>query len=269
MSSSIAAGRDTAYATVPLMGLDIAAISELETIDHVLDSVADQQGGWLCTANLDILRQWHASTEMRDLIACADLVVADGMPLIWAGGLQGSPLPERVAGSTLVVSLTAAAARVGASVFLLGGNPGIAESAAAKLTELNPNVRLVGTLCPPFGFENDREYLNYIVAEIEKAQPDIVYVGLGFPKQERLIAVLRDHLHNTWFISCGVSFSFVAGEFRRAPILVQRLGLEWLHRLAQEPHRLFRRYLIDGLPFLVELMWSAITFRMRASRASS
>src|SRR5690349_23903484 len=114
---------DRDYTMVPLMGLDVAAISERETIDHVLDGVADRQGGWLCTANLDILRQWHDSVEVRDLIAEADLVVADGMPLLWAGGLQGSPLPERVAGSTLVVSLTAAAAQTGASVFLLGGNP--------------------------------------------------------------------------------------------------------------------------------------------------
>jgi N-acetylglucosaminyldiphosphoundecaprenol N-acetyl-beta-D-mannosaminyltransferase len=263
------ADRDTGYATVPLMGLDVAAISERETIDHVLDRVADRQGGWLCTANLDILRQYHDSIAVRDLIAEADLVVADGMPLIWAGGLQGSPLPERVAGSTLVVSLTAAAAEAGASVFLLGGNPGTAEATAARLTELNPEVRFVGTLCPPFGFEKDPEYMADLAAEVQKADPDIVYVGLGFPKQEHLIAALREYLPHTWFISCGVSFSFVAGEFRRAPVLVQKLGLEWLHRLVQEPRRLFRRYLVDGLPFLVELMWSAVTFRMRTGRATS
>ena len=119
--------------TVPLMGLDFAALSERETIQYVLQALADGRGGWLATVNLDILRQWHRTPELKELLGDADLVVADGMPLIWAGGIQGSPLPERVAGSTLVRTLTAAAAAADASVFLLGGNPGAASGAVAAL----------------------------------------------------------------------------------------------------------------------------------------
>ena len=88
-------------------------------------------------------------------------------------------------------------------------------------------------------------------------------MGLGFPKQERLIVELRRRLPYTWFVSCGVSFSFVSGEITRAPAVMQRLGLEWMHRMAQEPKRLYRRYLLQGIPFLIHLLSSAVAFRLR------
>lgn len=243
------------------MGLDVAAVSERETIEFVLEGIAEGRGGWVCPANLDVLRQWRRSAEVRDLIAGADLVVADGMPLVWAGGLQGSPLPGRVAGSALILSLTAAAAGSGASIFLLGGNPGTAEAAAEKLAHLSPGLRVAGTLCPPFGFETQPDWTERIEQTLREAAPDIVYVGLGFPKQERLILELRAHMPDTWFVSSGISLSFVAGDIQRAPEVLQRAGLEWLHRMAQEPKRLFRRYLVDGIPFMIELICSAVAVR--------
>src|SRR4051794_27869009 len=252
---------------VQLLGLGFAAVSERETIDHVLSRLATGRGGWICPANLDVLRQWRASEEVRELMSGADLVVADGMPLIWAGGLQGSPLPQRVAGSTLTVTLSAAAAAADRSVFLLGGNPGTADAAAAKLVEDNPRLRVAGTLCPPFGFERDEECVDEIVRTLEAAAPDIVYVGLGFPKQERLIVTLRERFPRAWFVSCGISFSFVAGEIQRAPVVLQRFGMEWLHRMVQEPRRLVRRYLLQGIPFLTELMWSVVRVRVRGSES--
>jgi N-acetylglucosaminyldiphosphoundecaprenol N-acetyl-beta-D-mannosaminyltransferase len=254
-------GADEAPATVPLMGLDFAAVSARQTIDYVLRGIAQGRGGWICPTNLDVLRQWHQDAEVRELMADADLVVADGMPLLWAGGLQGSPLPERVAGSTLVCTLSAAAAQAGASIFLLGGNPGTAENAVDKLTSQTPGLRVVGTLCPPFGFERDPGFLDRIERSLREAAPDIVYVALGFPKQERLIRELRARFPSVWFMSCGISFSFVAGEIQRAPAILQRLGLEWLHRLVQEPRRLYRRYLLQGVPFLFALLWSALAVR--------
>jgi N-acetylglucosaminyldiphosphoundecaprenol N-acetyl-beta-D-mannosaminyltransferase len=263
MESSALVSRDFAPRTVPLMGLDVAAVSERDTINYVLDALDGRRGGWICPANLDVLRQWHGSAQVRELVAAADLVVADGMPLVWAGELQGSPLPGRVAGSSLIVSLTAAAADSGASIFLLGGNPGTADAAVAELSRLTPQICLAGTLCPPFGFDGDPAWLDRIEHELRETHPDIVYVGLGFPKQERLIFELRERLPSMWFVSCGVSFSFVAGEITRAPLMMQRLGLEWLHRMAQEPRRLYRRYLLQGIPFLVPLMSSAVVFRLR------
>jgi N-acetylglucosaminyldiphosphoundecaprenol N-acetyl-beta-D-mannosaminyltransferase len=247
------------------MGLGLAAVSERDTINYVLDGVVRRRGGWISTVNLDVLRQWHSSEHAREIVATADLVVADGMPLLWAGELQGSPLPERVAGSSLILSLTAAAADAGASVFLLGGNPGTADAAVAELTKLSPHLRVAGTLCPPFGFDRDPAWLDRIEQLLRETAPDIVYVGLGFPKQERLIAELRGRLPTIWFVALGGCFSFVAGEIPRAPAAMQRLGLEWFHRMVQEPRRLYRRYLFHGIPFLVHLMISALAFRFRTA----
>jgi N-acetylglucosaminyldiphosphoundecaprenol N-acetyl-beta-D-mannosaminyltransferase len=263
MSIAALAPAVNAFPSVPLMGLDVAAVSERETIDYVLDGVARGRGGWVCTVNLENLRRWRGSADVRELFASADLVVADGMPLLWAGDLQGSPLPGRVAGSSLILTLTAAAAEAGASVFLLGGNPGTADAAVVQLANLSPQLRVAGTLCPPFGFDNDPAWLDRIERLLREKSPDIVYVGLGCPKQERLICQLRGRLPTTWFITCGVSFSFVAGEIPRAPAIMQRLGLEWLHRMVQEPKRLYRRYLFQGVPFLVHLLSFALVVRVR------
>jgi N-acetylglucosaminyldiphosphoundecaprenol N-acetyl-beta-D-mannosaminyltransferase len=269
--SELAHGRpsELAHRRVALMGLDFAAVSERETVEYILSGLADGRGGWVATVNLDILRQWHHAPEVKELISQADIVVADGMPLIWAGGIQGSPLPERVAGSTLVRTLSAAAGDAAASVFLLGGNPGTAEAAAGALTEERPDLRVAGTLCPPFEFETDPEWIRRIEVSLREAQPDVVFVGLGCPKQERLIVALREHLPRAWFIPCGISFSYLAGEVHRAPVILQRMGFEWLHRLVQEPKRLVRRYLVHGTPFLLKLLWSAVLGRVRGARATA
>jgi N-acetylglucosaminyldiphosphoundecaprenol N-acetyl-beta-D-mannosaminyltransferase len=176
------------------------------------------------------------------------------MPLIWASRLQGTPLPARVAGSDLIWSLTERAAREGCSVFLLGGNPGAAEAAAAEFTRRFPALRVAGHYCPPVGFENDPVQAAAIDAMLAAARPDIVYVGLGAPKQERLITRLRPLLPAAWFLGIGISFSFVTGEVRRAPRWMQVAGLEWAHRLVQEPRRLAKRYLVHGLPFAAKLL---------------
>jgi N-acetylglucosaminyldiphosphoundecaprenol N-acetyl-beta-D-mannosaminyltransferase len=248
-----------------LMGVCLTSLSEQETVQHVLDDLDHGTGGWVCPVNLDVMRQVDASADVRDLVAGADLLVADGMPLVWASHVRGAPLPERVAGSALVHSLSAAAARHRRSVFLLGGNPGAAAAAAQLLAEQEPGLPIAGTLCPPMGFENDAAELSQIESALLETRPDIVFVGLGFPKQDRLVAHLRPLLPQTWFLSCGISFSFVSGEIVRAPTIVQRLGLEWLHRMFQEPRRLARRYLLDGLPFLARMLASALRER-RAGR---
>ena len=247
--------------TIPLLGVDFAMVSEQETVDHVISEIHHGCGGWICTANLDILRQWSGSPEVRGLVGDADVIVADGMPVVWASSLRGTPLPERVAGSSLTYTLTAAAAREGASIFLIGGNPGMAEAAADRLKELNPGLHVAGTLCPPVGFESSKRWSARIRRALHESDPDIVYVGLGFPKQERLIATLRGDHPSAWFVGCGISFSFIAGEFERAPERIQRLGLEWLHRLVQEPGRLWRRYLVQDMPFLGRLLVSALADR--------
>jgi N-acetylglucosaminyldiphosphoundecaprenol N-acetyl-beta-D-mannosaminyltransferase len=149
------------------------------------------------------------------------------------------------------------------TVFFLGGNPGAAERAADELARRQPELKVAGIHCPPFGFDKDAAELARIRQMLAEARPDIVYVGLGFPKQERLIEKLRPSLPKAWFLGIGISFSFVAGQVKRAPRFMQRLGLEWVHRLAQEPGRLLKRYLIHGIPFAIVLLALTIAMRMR------
>ena len=250
--------------TVDVMGLPFHRSDHDALVRAFVDGAQAGQGGWIVTPNLDILRQFTAGGEGRELILTATHRVADGLPIVWASRLAGTPLPERVPGSDLVVTLPEAAARAGLSVFLLGGNPGVAEAAAARLVARHPGLR-VGYHCPPFGFEHDRRELNRIRQTLLHEQPALVLVGLGFPKQERVIRRLRAELPETWFAGVGISLSFLAGDQPRAPLVLQRLGLEWLHRLCHEPRRLFRRYVVHGLPFCARLFGWALRRRMRAS----
>ncbi|HET8673510.1 MAG TPA: WecB/TagA/CpsF family glycosyltransferase, partial [Thermoleophilaceae bacterium] len=194
------------------------------------------------------------------------LVLADGMPLVWASWLKGTPLPARVAGSDLIWSMSMEAARRGRSVFVLGGTRQAGWEAARRLQEHCPGLRIAGMVYPPHGFERDPLAMDQVVQTLDAASPDIVYVGLGFPKQERVIAFLRERFPQTWFLGIGISIGFVGGQVPRAPAWMQRLGLEWLHRLAKEPRRLGRRYLVHGLPFAARLLMHGAVSRMARGR---
>lgn len=246
-----------ALPSVDLLGMRIHALSEPQVIEHILAELSAGRGGWLATPNLDHLRRLVSDPEFRSTCSRAALLVPDGIPLLWAGRLQGTPLPGRVAGSDLISSLTAAAAAAGRSVFLLGGNPGTETGAARCLLDRHPGLRVAGTACPASGFERDEAAMNQLVETLTAARPDIVYVALGSPKQEVLMDRLAPTLPQTWWLGVGISFSFLHGEIRRAPRWMQKSGLEWLYRLIQEPRRLAGRYLRHGIPFAGRLLLSS------------
>ncbi|MEM9881639.1 MAG: WecB/TagA/CpsF family glycosyltransferase [Planctomycetota bacterium] len=250
-----------------LRGVRFDAVTEAASVARVIDGLARGRGGWVVTSNLDHLRRAGRDAEFRRMVGAADLVVADGAPLVWAARLQGTPLPERVAGSALVWSVADAAAGAGRSLFLLGGDPGTAEAAAAVLTQKYPGLRVAGTHCPPVGFEDDPRAMEAMRAAVRDSAADVVYVALGSPKQERLIERLRAEgcLPDAWWMGVGISLSFICGRVRRAPRWMQRMGLEWAHRMAQEPGRLARRYLVDGIPFAAVLLGSSVWSRLKGS----
>lgn len=242
-----------AATVVTLLGVPVDAVTLDQAAEHVVRSAKSGTGGWVITPNLDILRRTVRDAEFRRLYDLATLRLADGMPLVWASKLKGTPLPERAAGSDLIFALASKAAQDGASIFLLGGNPGAAEKCAAVLVEKHPALQIAGIECPSPGFENDAAQMERLIARVGQSSPDIVFVALGSPKQEKLIKVLRAELPRAWFLGIGITFSFVAGEVKRAPMWMRRCGLEWMHRMLQEPRRLVKRYLIDGLPFAARL----------------
>jgi len=247
-----------------LMGAPIGVVSEAYAVQSIIDAAEAGRGHWTITANLDHLRRYHRDPVEQGLIDEADLVVADGMPLIWASRLAGEPLPERVSGSSMVWSICEGASARGQSVFLLGGDPGVAERAADVFRDRYPGLEIAGTACPPVGFENDEQELDSIQRQVTAAAPQIVFVALGFPKQDLLIRILRSSLPHASFLGVGISLSYATGDVSRPPQWICHIGLEWAYRLSQEPtRRLARRYLVNGMPFGLRLMMSAARRRLR------
>lgn len=249
---------------IVMRGVPIDVLTERGCVEYLVRESSAGRGGWVITPNLDHMRRAASDNEFRTMLEEADVVVADGMPLIWASRLQGTPLPERVAGSSLVWSLAEAASKAGQSLYLLGGDPGTADQAAGVLKNRYPDLNIAGTDCPEVGFDKDPERIEQVLQKVLDAEPDIVYVGLGSPKQERLIQRARVGLPHVWWLGVGISLSFIAGDVRRAPRWIQKIGLEWIHRLLQEPGRLAKRYLVHGLPFAVRLFTGAIFARFHA-----
>lgn len=249
---------------VALGGIEFDRVVEADVVEHVLSELAEGRGGRIITPNVDILRRTTNDAEARHHVGSATVVVADGKPLIWASRMAGKPLPARVPGSDLIWSLSAALGDLGRSVYLLGGEPGTAEMAASVLADRFPTLVVSGFDSPPFGFDTDPEELERVCRRATEAKPDLIFVGLGFPKQERLIQQLRTTLPTTWFMGCGAAIGFVAGVRQRAPGWMQRAGVEWLHRLLLEPRRLMRRYLLHDLPFAFRLL--AASALARATR---
>ncbi|RRS00276.1 WecB/TagA/CpsF family glycosyltransferase [Glycomyces terrestris] len=246
---------------IRLGGIGIDPVTGAEAVARVLAAIEAGRGGRITTPNVDILAAARRSADLRALVDGAELATADGAPLVWASRLAGTPLPERVAGSDLVWSLAAAASERGLRLALLGGTPDLAarptERAAEVLETRHPGLKVVGAWCPPMGFDRDASQWDALADRVRAAAPDLVYVGLGFPKQERVAERLREAAPRAWFLGCGASIDFIAGYRRRAPKWMQRTGTEWLFRMCSEPRRLARRYLRDDLPEAVRLLAEA------------
>jgi len=249
------------YSSLPsvmLHGVKFANVTEAQCVEFVMQEIDAGRGGWIMTPNLDILRMLASDRVIQDLTTEVDMFVADGMPLIWASRLQGTPLPERVCGSNLIYSLSIAAAQHGRSIFLLGGDPGTADGAAELLKKQTPALKIAGTHCPPMGFQNDPSEMKRIIDILESSTPDIIFVALGCPKQEQLIDQLRSTIPSAWWLGIGISFSYATGDLKRAPKWLQCIGLEWVFRLIQDPRRMFLRYIVHDIPFALKLFIRSI-----------
>ncbi|MCA8960422.1 MAG: WecB/TagA/CpsF family glycosyltransferase [Planctomycetes bacterium] len=246
---------------ITIDGLAVANVYRDQLVTHVLECLSHGVGGWIVTANTDFLARIAKSPALGALYRQADVIVADGVPLVWASKLAGTPLVDRVAGSDLVWLLAERGSVVGRSIYLLGGDDGVAERACRVLGESFPELEVSGFSSPWVANPPTDAEIDGIRRELRRAPADIVYVALSSPKQEHVIQRLRDDFPRTWFIGVGISFSFIVGEVKRAPGWMQKLGIEWIHRLIQEPRKLAKRYLIDDLPFGIGLMWRSLRAR--------
>jgi len=235
--------------SINLCGVKISSISLEETLSQVDQWVQSRTLSYIVTPNVDHLVKLRGDAEFRRIYETASLVLPDGMPVLWAAGFLGTPLKEKISGSDLFLEICSIAVERGYKLFFLGGRPSAAYGTAEALRKKHPNINIAGVRCPPLGFEKDKEENSNIVDMIKKANPDILFVGLGSPKQEKWIYAHRYEYQAPVSIGIGGSFEFVSGMVKRAPKWMQRIGLEWLWRIMMEPGRLWKRYLIDDMPF--------------------
>ncbi len=225
--------------------ISIDNITFEEAVARIIHFAQNARSDFVVTPNVDHVVNLEKDEEFRRVYEAASLVVADGMPLVWGSKLIRRPLKERITGADLLPRLCEEAAKHGLKVFFLGGPPGAADLASKKLCERWPALQVSGTYSPPFGFEKDQEENKKIIKLINHSSPNIVFVGLGAPKQEKWIFHHHEQLNVGVLLGIGAAIEFAAGTVKRAPRWVQKIGLEWFFRLCQEPRRLAKRYAKD------------------------
>lgn len=216
------------------------------------------------TPNVDHVMRCRQSATLAAIYRGAILSLADGMPIVWLSKLVGKPLPGRVTGADLLPALTSAAARANLSVFLFGGPPGSAERAVAKLRAQAPSLK-VDYYMPPYGFEKDEAENSLAIAAINRVAPDLLFVGLGSPKQENWISNHATELNVGVALGVGAAIEFAAGDLKRAPKWMQKSGLEWIYRLSMDPRRLVWRYLSNTAFMVVIVQELAFVLRGKLS----
>lgn len=228
-------------APVSILGIPFDPLTMSQAIEAIEQMIASGRPHYIATANVDFLVQSLEDRELRQILLDADLVLCDGTPLLWVSRWLGNPLPERVAGADLVPVLLRAAAEKGYRIFFLGGKPEVAARAVERLRAQYPGIEIAGHYSPPFAPLEKMDNAE-IGRRIREAQPHVLLVSFGCPKAEKWISMTYRQLGVPVAMGVGATIDFLAGEVKRAPVWMQRAGLEWVFRFLQEPSRLGPRY---------------------------
>jgi N-acetylglucosaminyldiphosphoundecaprenol N-acetyl-beta-D-mannosaminyltransferase len=230
-------------ATVDVLGIQLALTDYGQMLDWIDAMVASRDRGYICACNVHTVMASREDPELRASLASASVNVPDGQPLVWAINALGHSLPDRVYGPELMSRAAARAAEVGHRFYLYGGrNQGALVQLALNLRRRHPGVKIVGGFSPPHRPPTPEEQ-RAVVAEINHSNADVVWAGIGVPKQEKWMAEVRPQLEAPVLIGVGAAFDFHAGLVPQAPNWIQESGLEWAYRLVHEPRRLWKRYL--------------------------
>lgn len=235
---------------IKFLNTEVDNLTMEESINEIEKLVNKKNPSYVVTPNVDHIVKLENDEEFKKVYKEADLILTDGMPLIWISKLKKTPIKEKVSGSDLFPRVCEMAAKKGYKVFLLGAAEGIAVKAAENLKNKYEGLDIVGTYSPSYGFEKNNEEIEKIIDIINKAKPDILAVGLGAPKQEKFLYKYRKILNVPISLAIGASIDFEAGNIDRAPKWMQKLGLEWFYRLCKEPKRMYKRYLVDDLKII-------------------
>jgi N-acetylglucosaminyldiphosphoundecaprenol N-acetyl-beta-D-mannosaminyltransferase len=229
--------------SIPLGEIRADAVTQEEAIHHILHRVDSREGGYVVTPNVDHICLAENDVELRQVYRESFLALADGQPLLWMSSLLGEPLPEKVSGSDLVLPLLREAAAQGRSVYFLGSTEATCALVAGRLRRECPGLLILGWSSPSFDPAGDPAAVEEALARVRAAQPDLLLVAMGSPKQEYLMSRYLHSYAPAVAIGIGAGLDFLAGTVRRSPAWMSRAGLEWLFRLAHEPRRLAPRYL--------------------------
>ncbi len=235
---------------VELFGVVFDNVTRAETIDLMEQWIAAGRPRMICTPNADHLVQIRTDTEFRDLLGRADLVVADGMGVVYASRILGRPFKENVGGRLILEAFAVRAAERGHRLFLIGGRSGeTAEKAARRLCEMNPGLRIAGTYSPPFVRDFDAAETARMIDAVRAAGADALFVCLGTPKQEKWIARHLAQLPTPVKVGVGAALDMLAGDVIEPPRWMSTVGLEWTWKLVSDPRRMWRRYIVNGARF--------------------
>lgn len=227
-----------------VLGIGINVINLESTIRIMEEWIKNNEQHYFCPTTVCVVMEAQKDATLKEILNSSGLTTPDGMPLVWVGRLSGHSTIGRVYGPDIMLSFSALAAQKGYTNFYYGGASGVPEKLSAKLTENFPGLKVVGAYSPPFRpltLEEDRE----IVDMINRANPDVLWVGLGSPKQDRWMTEHMGRVKAPVMVGVGAAFDFLSGRKRQAPVWIQRIGFEWLFRLLNEPKRLLPRSLYN------------------------
>jgi len=233
-----------------ILGVRVSAIDPPRATSILEGWIRDRTPGYVCITGVHGVMESQRDPGLKAIHNAAGMVTTDGMPLVWMARLVGFRDTQRVYGPDLMRAMTALSAKQGYRNYYYGGGPGTADHLKEVLTSTHPGLQVVGTHCPPFRPLTPEED-EAIVSEINAARPDIVWVGLSTPKQERWMAAHLHRIEAPVMVGVGAAFDFLAGEKAQAPVWMQRRGLEWAFRMATEPRRLAGRYLRNNPAFVL------------------
>lgn len=235
---------------VKLLNIEVDNLSMDEAVNEIDKLVKRKKPSYVVTPNVDHIIKLETDVEFKQIYEDADLILTDGMPLIWISKCKGRPIKEKVSGSDLFPKVCELASHRRYKIFLLGAAEGVALKAAENLEHKYKGIQIAGCYSPKYGFENNKAEIEKIINIVKSAEPDILAVGLGAPKQEKFIHKYLHELNVPVSLAIGASIDFEAGNIKRAPKFMQKSGFEWLYRLIKEPRRLFKRYLVDDIKIL-------------------
>jgi N-acetylglucosaminyldiphosphoundecaprenol N-acetyl-beta-D-mannosaminyltransferase len=233
-----------------VLGVGVSALTLDQTRDLVLATRGQSRRGYVCFCTVHGISEAQKDAGLRTIYNRSFLSTPDGMPLVWLGRGHGHRHVTRVYGPDLMLAVADAGRAAGLTHYFYGGLPGVAERLRAKLTACLPGLQVVGTFTPPMRPLNADEFARLQV-DVAQKRPNLIWVGISSPKQERFMAEAWDKLDTALLLGVGAAFDLHAGRVRQAPRWMQRSGLEWLFRLALEPRRLWRRYLLNNPLFLL------------------